>query len=198
MSYFKNFRILFLAIILTLFSLIQQSFADSSPENFISSVSNQTLGVIRSKDSEKKKITRLEKIFNSSVDVDWMAKFAIAKFWKSMSPEQKKSYLAAYRKYLIKTYVPRFKEYNNQEIKITGTKDMGNGQYVVSTQIVTVKGGEKNTINISYRCKQDGDKFQIRDIIGEDFSLLATQRSEFASVVTSGGIDKLIKTLSEK
>lgn len=198
MSYFKNFRILFLAIALVFVSLVKESFADSKPENFISSVSNQTLSIIRSKDSEKKKITKLEKVFNSSVDVDWMAKFAIAKFWKSMSADQKKLYLAAYKKYLIKTYVPRFKEYNNQEIKITGTKDMGNGQYVVSTQIVTVKGGEKNTINISYRCKQDGDKFQIRDIIGEDFSLLATQRSEFASVITSGGIDKLIKTLSDK
>ena len=114
-----------------------------------------------------------------------------------MTDHEKQDYLNAYKHYLIKTYVPRFKEYNNQSIKIVNTKDIGNGQYIVSTQI-TSKDSEKHTINIGYRCKQEGDNFKIRDIIGEDVSLIATQRSEFSSVIGNGGIEKLIKTLMDK
>ena len=115
-----------------------------------------------------------------------------------MTDKQKEAYLKAYNHYLIKTYVPRFKEYNNEEIKITGTKDMGNEQYIVSTQITSKKSADKHTLNIGYRCKNTDGSFKIRDISGEDMSLLTTQRSEFASVVTNGGLDKLIQTLAEK
>lgn len=111
---------------------------------------------------------------------------------------KKNQYLGAYKQYLIKIYVPKFKEYNNQVVKIVSAKDMSNGQYQVMTQIIAVKGSEKTTLNISYRCKEDNGKFQIRDIIGEDFSLLATQRSEFAAIIEKGGIDKLIQTLLNK
>lgn len=191
------FSVLFITL---LFLGYNQSFAESykSAEDFIANLSHRTLQIIQSKDSENKKSVQLEKIFNDAVDVKWMAKFAIAKFWKSMSEKQKENYLKAYQYYLIKTYVPRFKEYNNQEIKIVGTKDIGNEQYIVSTQIVSMKGSEKNIINVGYRCKSSNGIYNIRDITGEDFSLLSTQRSEFSSIIAKNGIDKLIQILSEK
>jgi phospholipid transport system substrate-binding protein len=200
MFYIQKICFNLLSIFLTIISISNISFAsnDNTAEAFISNLSADALKIIQSKDSEETKMRILEDKFNSSVDVDWMAKFAIAKFWKSMTDKQKQAYLKAYNHYLIKTYVPRFKEYNNDEIKITGTKDMGSDQYVVSTQIITKKGPEKHTINIAYRCKNTDGSFKIRDISGEDISLLTTQRSEFASVVASGGIDKLIQTLATK
>lgn len=195
----------FLQIILIIFTVLCNLLVNSasaetskSAEDFISNVSDKTLKIIQSKSSENKKMKQLEDIFSDALDINWMAKFAIAKFWKNMSDEQKDQYLGAYKQYLIKTYVPKFKEYNNQVIKITGSKDIGNGQYQVMTQIVATKGSDKTTINISYRCKADNGKFKIRDITGEDFSLLSTQRSEFASIIEKGGIEKLIKSLETK
>lgn len=167
-------------------------------EEFISNVSHRALKIIQSKVSEDKKIKQLEGVFIEVVDINWMAKFAIAKFWKTMSDTEKDRYLASYKRYLVKTYVPRFKEYNNEIIKITGSKDMGNSQYQVITQIITTKGNDKTTLNISYRCKEDSKKFKIRDITGEDFSLLSTQRSEFSAIIEKGGLEKLIKNLENK
>ena len=167
-------------------------------ETFISNTSNKTLEIINSQVITSTKSQELEELFIEVMDIDWMAKFAIAKFWKDMSEVQKNNYLKAYKNYLIKTYVPKFQEYNNQIIKIINTKDIGNSIYIVSTQIVNNSTAEKRTINIGYRCKVDVDNIKIRDIIGEDFSLLSTQRSEFASVIANGNIDKLIKILLEK
>ncbi len=200
MSYIGKTLFSIFAIFSIMLCVSNISFAgnDKDAEGFISNLSSEALKIIQSKNSEQIKMKKLEEKFNTAVDVNWMAKFAIAKFWKSMTDEQKKSYLEAYNHYLIKTYVPRFKEYNNQEIKILSTKDMGNDQYIVSTQIISVKGTEKNTINIGYRCKKSDGVFKIRDISGEDLSLLTTQRSEFSSVITNGGVDKLIKTLADK
>ena len=159
----------------------------------------KTLSIIKLEISEEQKATKLTEIFNEVVDMDWMAKFAIARVWRTMTNQQKKDYLIAYRNYLIKTYVPRFEEYNNQKIKILHTKDVGNDQYIVYTQIINAKdNSDKATIDIGYRCKKQGNDFRIRDIIGENFSLLTTQRSEFSSVIDKGGVDLLIKTLSAK
>ena len=194
------YKINFSTILVIVFLMTSLSFASDykSSEDFISTLSSETLNIIKSRETEEKKSKKLEAIFDESVDSDWMAKFAIARFWKTMTDQEKKDYLNAYKHYLLKTYIPRFKEYNNQIIKIVNTKDMGNGQYMVSTQIITHKGTEKQTINIGYRCKQDGNTFKIRDIVGEDFSLLATQRSEFSSVIANSGIKELIKTLIAK
>ncbi len=197
----QNKFLQFLLIICTIIFTFNANIAtadSSEAENFISNTSDKVLKVIESKISTETKSKQLEEIFSNVVDIDWMAKFAIAKFWKTMSDVQKEQYLGAYKQYLIKTYVPRFKEYNNQVVKIIAVKDMNNGQYQIMTQIVATKGSEKTTLNISYRCKEDNGKFQIRDIVGEDFSLLATQRSEFAAIIEKGGIDKLIKTLLSK
>ena len=173
--------------------------ADSKgAEEFISNTSNRVLKVIESNISIEKKSKQLEKIFADIVDINWMGKFAIAKFWKTMSDKEKEEYLIAYKKYLIKTYVPRFQEYNNQVVNIISVKDIGHEQYQIVTQIITSKNNEKTTLNISYRCKEDNGQFKIRDIIGEDFSLLATQRSEFAAIMERGGIERLIKILISK
>ena len=193
-SKFYQILLLILTILYTLYGNIATADSGKVAEDFISSVSDRTLKIIQSKGSEDKKTTQLERVFIESVDINWMAKFAIAKFWKNMSDGQKDQYLSAYQVYLIKTYVPKFKEYNNQVVKITGSKDIGNGQYQVMTQIIS----DKTTLNISYRCKEDAGKFKIRDITGEDFSLLSTQRSEFTAIIEKGGVDKLIKTLENK
>ncbi len=203
MTAIQNKFLQFLIIIFSLLFFISNSevaFANNSKEaeEFISNISRRVLKIINSKALDDKKTKKLEEIFNDVVDMNWMSKFAIAKFWKNMSDDQKSQYLASYKKYLIKTYVPKFKEYNNQAVKIIGSKDLGNDQYQVMTQILATKGTEKTTINISYRCKKDKGSFKIRNITSEDFSLLSTQRSEFAAVIEKGGIDNLIKTLEKK
>jgi len=182
-----------LLVVVTCLAL--QAFATEPAEDFVKDISNQTIAVIEAKSSDKVKIAKLEKIFYSVMDLDWMAKFAIAKFWKNLSDQDKKAYLAAYNSYLTKTYVPKFKEYNNQEVKIISVKNLGNEQFQILTQII---GKDGQNINIGYRCKKDGNNFKIRDITGEDFSLLTTQRADFSTIMNNGGIEKLIKTLLEK
>ena len=202
MTAIQNKFLEFLLIISMIFFPLCGNIANAddakAAEEFISNVSDKALKVIHSKIPEAKKTKQLEGVFTDVVDINWMAKFAIAKSWKNMSDDEKDRYLRAYKQYLIITYVPRFKEYNNEVVKITGSKDLGNGQYQVITQIIAIKGNDKTILNISYRCKKDSDKFKIRDITGEDFSLLSTQRSEFSAIIEKGGLEKLIKTLENK
>jgi phospholipid transport system substrate-binding protein len=176
-------------------SLALQAFAAEPLEDFIQDISSQTIQIIEKKTNDKIKNDKLEEIFHQVMDLDWMAKFAIAKFWKNLSEQDKIAYLAAYRSYLVKAYVPKFKEYNNQKVKIISIKDLGNEQFQVATQIISKDG---QTINIGYRCKKEGENFKIRDITGEDFSLLTTQRADFSTIINNGGIEKLIKILLEK
>ncbi len=188
-------------IAILLLTIQTEVFADGAQDvrSFITQTSDAALQIIKSDDSSEQKNDKLTKIFNETVDIDWMAKFAVAKVWRSMTQDQRKKYITAYHNYLVKTYVPRFSEYNNQKIKIINIKDLGNDRYIVSTEIINEKPRDNSTvINVGYRCRKHNDAFKVIDLTGENFSLLATQRSEFAAVVEKGGIDLLITTLSQK
>ncbi|MBI1954276.1 MAG: ABC transporter substrate-binding protein, partial [Proteobacteria bacterium] len=88
-------------------------------------------------------------------------------------------------------------EYNGQKFDITGVKEMGRGQYTVSTQVLLSDGSGK--VMVSYRCMiYSGSIIKIRDIISENISLITTQRSEFNSIMGASGIAGLVKLLKNR
>lgn len=166
----------------------------SGPEKFVQATSVKVISLLESNASGAEKQKRLTSMFLDVTDADWIGKFVLGKHWQGLSDDNKRRYLAAYRKYLVSSYVPKFREYNNQEIVIKGIKNLANDNYMVITDIV---GGSYST-RVEYRIRSAGDGYKIRDIIAEGVSLLTTQRSEFSSIIESEGIEALITQLQEK
>lgn len=175
--------------------------------NFVQVTIDKTLNIVNSKQTEAQKSTELRQVFEQCVDIDVMAKMALGKRWVSLTAAQRQEYLAAYRNYLIKTFVPKFKDYNSQKILINKINQVDDKKFVVSMQLVnadvapsSVNNAKK--INISYRIfavpSAKGIELKIRDIVIEEMSLLRTQRDDFSSTVTTKGIDGLIATLQAK
>jgi phospholipid transport system substrate-binding protein len=163
---------------------------------FVQSISDNVMNLLHSSKSDSEKEKDLTKIFEDTVDIEWIAKFVIGKYWNEITPEQKAEYLTVYREYLIKSYVPMFKKYNNQEILIKNIDSGANSQYSVKTEI---KSKEKNeAYTVEYKLKTKDNTYKVRDIIAEGVSLLSTQRSEFGSIIGSEGIEGLSKKLKEK
>ncbi len=165
---------------------------------FIEKVSRDALAVITAEGNSEVKEAKLTKLFINHVDTKWIAHFAIGKYWREANDTQRAKYLELHKKFLLNNYIPKFKEYNNQEIKILKSYgDEGNAnEYMVETQIVSKKGG---AVNVNYKVrKSEKGKFMIYDVIAEGVSLIATERADFASVLSRGGIDELIKMLGDK
>ena len=164
---------------------------------FVDSVGKKVLDVLNSNTSKDQKQQDLRRMFSDTVDLDWMGRFVLGNSWNSASADQRTHYLASYREYMLMRYTKDFSDYTDSKYTITGATAQDEGQFVVSMSIKSPNASEQDT-QAGYRVHPVGGEFKITDIIIEGVSLITTQRSEFASAVQSGGIDKLIGELDAK
>jgi phospholipid transport system substrate-binding protein len=186
----------------------------NNPEDaktFVQSTSARVESLLKQRKPSKETENKLNAIFLEVADVDWIGKFVIGKYWQSLDERQKIDYLQNYKKYLLASYVPLFKNYNGQKVAIRGIKKLSDDQYVVVTEIKSADANyddydrpnpdsdqQGQSYKVEYRIKYDGGNFKMRDIVAEGVSMLATQRSEFASILNNSGYNALIEKLAEK
>jgi phospholipid transport system substrate-binding protein len=139
---------------------------------------------------------QLSKLFDESVNTEWIAQFVMGKYWNDASEAQKTMYLQLHKQFLLNNYIPKFKEYSNEKVIFKNFFDEDNDEYLVETQIIKSDG---TAIKVDYRVRKTSEnKYQIFDVIAEGVSLITTQRSEFASILSRKGVDYLIKKLKAK
>lgn len=178
---------------------LPSSIADEKEKliGFINDTASQVMSVIKSANTNSQKEQKLCDIFCKSVDITWMAKFSLGKFYKKINKSELEKYLVAYKDFMLNTYVSKFSEYNGVDFYIESVKYISNSEYIVNTKILNEKYTLKY-INIAYRIKMMDRDFFIRDIIVEGISLILGQRSDFNSIIEKDGIISLIQKLEDK
>lgn len=172
------------------------SAGEKEAKAYVLSVSDRVLDIISSsKFSQSEKQKKLISLFEQTVDTKWIGRFVLGRYYNTATPTQKKAYDDVYRDFLIRSYVPRFKEYKGQKFDLTETRKDGKDEYLVKT---TISSENESPIRVDYRVRETGGAFRVVDIISEGVSLINTQRSEFGSVVSREGMDYLIDQLKER
>lgn len=184
----------------TLLIILLSSNANASPDeaqNFIKSVSGKALEVIKNNQlSDDRKQKDLENLFEKSVDTAWIGKFVLGQYWRPASQDEKTEYMRFYKQFLINSYVPKFKQYTNQEIKFKKSSTEEENTYKIETEIVQPEGP---AIRVDYKVRKNTDgSFKIYDVIAEGISLITTQRSEFSSILSRSNLKELIEKLKAK
>lgn len=170
----------------------------AAASQYIERLGNQALAAISEKGASKQqKQAKLERIFAENVDFKWVGRFVMGRYWRDASEAQKSRYLKEYQKFLILNYTSRFADYTGGNFKVSSTEDQGDDEYKVSMEMSSGKANEE-PVYVDYRVRKEGSNFRIFDVIVEGVSLIATQRSEFGSVLSTNGIDYLINQLAEK
>jgi phospholipid transport system substrate-binding protein len=191
-----------LLLTLLLFIIVPDiSLAASSKDDakvFVEELSDKVLKIVKSKNnSEEDKEKWLTDIFRKSVDSRWMGRFVLGRYFRKATPAQQKRYLKLYTKFLINSYVPRFKTYAGGDFKILGVIPKGDEQYIIQTEL-TSDSKESPALRVDYRLKNRDNKFYVIDIVGEGISLLTTQRSDFSGLISRKGIPYFLDKLEEK
>jgi phospholipid transport system substrate-binding protein len=169
---------------------------DEGVRDFIKDISKKVIFIAENNQLPTDKESALALLFDNVMDVNWIGKFVLGKYWNTLNNKEKEEYLELYNKYLISSYVPLFKKYNGQHLIIKDVKSMDNEQYIVVTEIRSYV--DNQSYNVEYRLKFINTGFKVRDIIAEGVSLLTTQRSEFGAVMGETGIKGLMEKLKEK
>jgi len=190
-----------LLLTLSLFFLLTQiefCFAEENTKDtgvFVEAVFKDSIKI--SKDNsltEKQKENQLTDLINESVDTNWIAKFVIGKYWRQITQQQQQEFINLYQSYLIKTYVPKFKNYGGGNIKVNKIIQQKEKVFFVQAEF---DDNEGQVVNIDFRIiKKNGDLL-ITDIIAEGISFIVTQRSEVNSTISNKGFENFLEHLRE-
>jgi phospholipid transport system substrate-binding protein len=137
----------------------------------------------------------LAPVVHGAFDVPFMARLAVGPSWASLTPNQQQRIVDAFGRYVSATYADRFDSYSGERLEITGDQPLAGGM-LVETRIV--KSGS-DPVTINYLMHQNQNAWQISDVyLDGTISELATQRSEFHSILAREGVDGLIMALNRK
>ncbi len=137
----------------------------------------------------------LAPVVNNVFDVAAMVRLAVGPGWDSLSPAQQQQLTLAFGRYVSATYADRFNSYSGEQLQVTGDEPYASG-VIVETQIV--RAGQQ-PVTINYMMREHNGAWQISDVyLDGTISQLATQRSEFHSILARQGVDGLISALTHK
>jgi phospholipid transport system substrate-binding protein len=171
--------------------------ADSTPSDGVREFDTALLDSMKNAKSlgVKGRYKKLEPVVLGVFDVPYMTKVAVGSSWGTLTPDQKQRAWTAFGRFIIATYASQFDGYSGQDIQITGDQKVRHGT-VVKTQLV--HSGDDPVV-LNYLVHDNDIGWQIRDVyLTGSISQIATRRSEFASLIKSGGIESLITILNKK
>jgi len=129
-------------------------------------------------------------------DFRHMTRIAVARNWRLASPAQQAALVAHFRTLLVRTYSSALLTYSDQAIEYKPLRVAPGETDVLVRSAVRRRGAE--TLTLDYDMESTEAGWKVYDVKIAGVSLVITYREAFAAAVRAGGIDGLIKQLSDK
>lgn len=144
-----------------------------------------------------KRFQQLAPAVENAFDLDAILQLSVGPAWAMLPQEQKVMLLAAFRRYTIASYVNSFDSYNGQRFDISPQlRALPNGEQVVDSKIITPSGDDHV---LDYVMRQVPQGWRAVDVLLDGtISRVAVQRSDFRSLLQSGGAPALARSLQSK
>ena len=170
---------------LLLVGMEDKAFIDGS-KSFVEDIAERGLGLLSDDSmSQKEHEAAFRDLLNDNFDMKTIGRFALGRYWRTSSPEERTEYLKLFNEMVVNVYTKRFSEYNGEALKVVSARKDGDSDALVTSKIVPNDGGQSVTVDWRIRFKKN--EYKVIDIIVEGVSMSLTQRSDFASVIQRGG-----------
>jgi len=126
-----------------------------------------------------------------------MARIAMARNWRSATPDQQKEIAAEFKTLLVRTYSTALVNYKEQKIDYKPLRAKPEDDEVTVKSEVKPSGSTQ-PVEIDYEMEKTPNGWKVYDVKVGGVSLVTTYRDTFASEVRERGIDGLIKSLAAK
>lgn len=128
--------------------------------------------------------------------LDVMVRTAVGPDWTKMAADDQAALSAAYKKFAIANYAKNFDNYSGQKLVLDGPVQDRGGEKLVKTKLT----GAGSDVALAYRMRDTGGgSWKVVDVYyNGSISQLATQRSDFAATLKSGGAKALVTSLDAK
>jgi phospholipid transport system substrate-binding protein len=137
----------------------------------------------------------LKPVIEEAFDLPYMTRLAVGSSWATLTAAKQQQVTEAFGRYVAATYADRFDGYSGEKLQVTGEQPNAGGT-IVQSRIVRSDG---DPVIINYMMRRNGDAWRIADVyLTGTISQIATERSQFSSILRSQGIDGLIAMLNHK
>ena len=175
--------------------------AQEAPDAIVKRVANDVITTIKSDPAiQAGNEARIREVLEAKLlpnfDFMRMTALAMGKNWRTATPEQQKRVTDEFRALLVRTYSGALNSYRNETIDYKPLRmNPADTEVTVRTVVVRATG---SPIPIDYSMTKTPDGWKCYDVIVGGVSLVTNYRDEFNDQVQKGGVDALIKTLSDR
>jgi phospholipid transport system substrate-binding protein len=175
--------------------------AQEAPGALVKRVTDEVLAIIKAdKDLQGGNSRKIAELAEAKVlphfDFARMTRLAVGRNWQQASDAQKESLVKEFRTLLVRTYSTSLTAYRDQTIEVKPVKMAAGDKETTVRTAVLQKGGP--SIPIDYAMEKGDAGWKVYDVVIDGASLVTTYRGSFNEQVQRGGIDGLLKTLSDR
>jgi len=182
-------------------AIATSAIAAEAPDALVKRISADVIDTVKAdKDIQAGNRNKIMDLVNSKilphVDTEKMTQQAAGRFWRQATPEQQKALTKEFTTLLVYTYSGALSTIKNETVEFKPMRAEAGATDVEVRSQVNVARGEPITLN--YRLANGPQGWKIYDINVLGAWLVETYKSTFASQISKGGIDGLIKSLAER
>ncbi|HXQ80184.1 MAG TPA: ABC transporter substrate-binding protein [Opitutaceae bacterium] len=139
----------------------------------------------------------LEPEIRLALNLPLMTRLILGPPWRTLTAEQQRQMVEAFSEYSVATYANRFSSYSGERFSVDPSPTrLASGDVIVHSQLKT---NDPDPVKLDYLMREGDGRWQIIDVfLSGTISELAARRSEFSSVLRSGGAAALIDMLRKK
>jgi phospholipid transport system substrate-binding protein len=199
MKLMKKYLMVFFTVMLSVINIAK---ADIDKDKAIAMIDNLTQKgveeIINSSASQEEKIRIFRKLFTENLDLDFIGKYVLGRYWRTATPAQKKEFITRYKEFNVQTWSKRFDEFKGKHFVSAGVSSANNPDQIFVNTTVPMENAAP--VSVKWRVYERGGEMKVIDIIIENVSLAQTARNEYTSFIAKSpdGVAGLLENLRQK
>jgi phospholipid transport system substrate-binding protein len=194
MKRFSMFKALITTALLAVAAMLAMpATAQNAPaaESFVQSNVQRGLGILNNHAlSAQQKSAQFRTFLLGLTDLRRIALYTLGPARRTAAPADQEAFVNAFRDYAFAVYEQEFNKYSGQTLKVTGSIQRANGDYLVTTQLIDPNAPRnQEPIEVDFRVFGTDGHFSVADITVVGLDLAITEQDEFTSFLSQHNDD---------
>jgi len=174
---------------------------ERAPDELVKSVTEEVLAILREdrqiqSGDTKRAAELIETRIAPHFDFPRITALAVGRAWGQADASQREALTEEFRKLLVRTYANSLTRYRDQTVTFKPLRPGNDPNEVRVSSQINQPGGQP--VALDYRLARTANEWKVIDVAVANVSLVTSYRSSFASEVSSGGVEGLLKALQAK
>ena len=114
--------------------------------------------------------------------------------WRDFTQDERQRLVESFSRMSIATFASRFDGYGGERFEVVDAQPQRNDRILVRSRLVRTDG--QPPVELNYLFQEFGDGWRILDVYLDGiYSELSRQRSEYAGILNTGGVEMLIQEI---